>query len=112
MRLSSSSFLLNNGEYFKANEPGISWGGQGEVLQRIVIGFSPGLFPALANVTTPHQNPVDMAQKLTPLLAAQLQAQIIFAPMPIQDAIDLGRFLVHAAIMYTRFTPGANIVDG
>lgn len=96
----------------KPDEPGISWGGQGEVLQRIVIGFSPELFPALASVTNPPQDPADMAQKLTPLLAARLQAQIIFAPMPIQDAIDLGRFLVHAAIMYTRFTPGANIVGG
>jgi hypothetical protein len=32
--------------------------------------------------------------------------------MPIQDAIDLGRFLVHAAIMYSRFLPGAKIVGG
>lgn len=32
--------------------------------------------------------------------------------MPIQDAIDLAEFLVHAAIMYSRFSPGAQIVGG
>ena len=32
--------------------------------------------------------------------------------MPIQDVIDLARFLVHSAIMFTRFSMGPNIVGG
>ena len=94
------------------NTPGVSWGGQAEVLQRMILGFSPGLFDALAQVTQPAQNSKDMAQKLTPLLAARLQAPMVFAPMPIQDAIDLARFLVHAAAMFSRFIPGPNVVGG
>jgi len=32
--------------------------------------------------------------------------------MPIQDAIDLAGFLVHAAIAFSRFLPGMQIVGG
>jgi hypothetical protein len=94
------------------HEVGMSWGGVTEVLQRIIIGFSPQIFPVLAQVTQPPQNPAALASQLGPVLAANLQARIVFAPMPIQDVIDLARFLVHSAIMYSRFLPGPNIVGG
>jgi hypothetical protein len=60
----------------------------------------------------PPQNPAVLASQLGPVLAATLQANIVFAPMPIQDVIDLARFLVHASIMFTRFSLGPNIVGG
>jgi hypothetical protein len=97
------------------DQAGISWGGASEVIQRIVIGFSPSLFQVLADVTggpQGQQSAQQLSNQLNPLLVAKLQAAIVFAPMPIQDAIDLGRFLVHAAIMYSRFLPGAQIVGG
>ncbi len=94
------------------HEVGLSWGGATEVLQRMVMGFSPQIFPALAAVMQPPQNPAVLASQLGPVLAAQLQAPLVFAPMPIQDVIDLARFLVHSAIMYSRFLPGPNIVGG
>lgn len=61
------------------------------------------------------QQPVtaeDLSKQLSPILSVKLQAPLVFAPMPIQDAIDLARFLVHASIMYSRFLPGAQIVGG
>jgi hypothetical protein len=94
------------------HEVGLSWGGATEVLQRMVMGFSPQIFPALAAVMQPQQNPAVLASQLGPVLAAQLQAPLVFAPMPIQDVIDLARFFVHSAIMYSRFLPGPNIVGG
>jgi hypothetical protein len=94
------------------DQPGASWGGQGEVLQRIVLGFSQGLFDVLSQVSQPTRPPQQIMQELGPLLAANLQAPLVFAPMPIQDAIDLGRFLVHAAIMFSRFLPGPQVVGG
>jgi hypothetical protein len=100
----------------KLREPkdaGVSWGGQGEVLQRIILGFSPQLFDILSQVTqSPAGKPSEMAAKLGPILMANLQAPMVFAPMPIQDAIDLARFLVHAASMFSRFIPGPNVVGG
>jgi hypothetical protein len=96
----------------KPEEPGISWGGQTEVLQRMIIGVSPAIFNLLAEVAEPKQNPAEIAAKLMPLISARLQAPVVFAPMPIQDAIDVARFFVHAAIMFSRFSPGPNIVGG
>jgi hypothetical protein len=94
------------------DQPGASWGGQGEALQRLVLGFSQGLFQVLAQVSQPTKTPQQVMQELGPLLAANLQAPLVFAPMPIQDAIDLGRFLVHSAIMFSRFLPGPQVVGG
>jgi len=94
------------------HEAGLNWGGSTEALQRIILGFSPQLFPVLAGVIQPPQNPAALASQLMPVLSARLQAPVVFPPMPIQDAIDLGRFLVHTQIMFSRFLPGANIVGG
>lgn len=94
------------------HEVGLSWGGMSEVVQRIIVGFSPSLFQHLAGVMQPPQNPVALASQLGPVLAAKMQAPLVFNPMPIQDAIDLARFLVHSAIMFSRFLPGANMVGG
>jgi hypothetical protein len=98
------------------DQPGVSWGGMAEVIQRMILGYSPALFQVLADVSTPEGQVQITAQQLsaqlTPLLAQKLQAPLVFAPMPIQDAIDLARFLVHSVIMYTRFLPGAQVVGG
>ena len=98
------------------DEAGISWGGMGEALQRIVLGFSSGLFEVLADVGQAQGQPQvsarEVAAQLNKLLVAKLQAPVVFAPMPIQDAIDLGRFLVHATEMFSRFTPGSQSVGG
>ncbi|MGA8367392.1 MAG: hypothetical protein WB716_08755 [Candidatus Acidiferrales bacterium] len=94
------------------DQAGINWGGQTEVLQRLVLGFSPRIFQTLADVSKPTKTPEALMQELGPLLSAKVQAPIVFAPMPIQDAIDLGRFLVHSAIMFSRFLPGPQIVGG
>lgn len=94
------------------HEVGLSWGGATEVLQRMVVGFDPQIFQVLAQVIQPPQNPAVLTSQLQSVLAAQLQRPLVFAPMPIQDVIDLARFFVHSAIMYSRFLPGPNIVGG
>jgi len=98
------------------DQPGISWGGMGEALQRIILGFSPLLLQVLEGIRGgENEDDVTKAQlmgQLNQLLMTRLQAPFVFAPMPIQDAIDLSRFLVHAAIMFSRFTPGPQMVGG
>jgi hypothetical protein len=96
----------------KPETAGINWGGQTEVLQRIMLGFSPALFQVLGQISNPQQPATQIAQTVGTLLQARLQAPMIFAPMPIQDAIDLARFLIHAGIMFSRFLPGPNTVGG
>jgi hypothetical protein len=94
------------------HEVGLSWGGATEVLQRMVLGFSPMLFEVLAKVMQPQQNAAVLQSQLGPVLAANLQANLVFPPMPIQDVIDLARWFVHSAIMFSRFSTGPNIVGG
>ncbi|MGB7593905.1 MAG: hypothetical protein WBO19_21970 [Terriglobia bacterium] len=98
------------------DQPGITWGGMSEVLQRIILGFSPLIFQVLSEVSgtqgKPQTSPQELFNQLNALLVSKMQAPLVFAPMPIQDAIDLGRFLVYAAIMYSRFLPGAQVVGG
>ncbi len=67
------------------HEVGLSWGGMTEVLQRMVVGFDPQIFQVLAAVLQPPQNPAVLASQLGPVLAAQLQRPLVFAPMPIQE---------------------------
>jgi hypothetical protein len=92
-------------------EVGINWGGEGESIARLVLGFSPALPQVLASVIKPPPSPDDLGQ-LKNLLRDNLQAPLVFAPMPIQDAIDLAEWLVHTASMFSRFTPGAPSVGG
>jgi hypothetical protein len=94
------------------HEVGLSWGGATEVLQRMVLGFSPMLFEVLAKVMQPQQNASVLQSQLGPVLATNLQANLVFPPMPIQDVIDLARWFVHSAIMFSRFSTGPNIVGG
>jgi|SRR5271165_4220168 len=90
-------------------EVGINWGGEGgEAISRLVLGHSQALPGLLKGLLKPEH----LADEVMKVLAPQLQASVIFAPMPIQDAIDLAEFLVHTAIQFSRFLPGAQVVGG
>lgn len=94
----------------KKEEVGINWGGEGEAIHRLVLGFSerlPEVLRQAMNLTDPAQQRPVLAT-----LRSALQAPIVFSPMPIQDAIDLAEFLVHVAEAFSRFTPGAPTVGG
>jgi hypothetical protein len=84
---------------------GISWGGEVESIVRLLMGFSPRLQQILQKVA-PGQD----VNKLMTIIGGALQAPLVFAPMPIQDTIDLAEWLVQTAIMYSRFSPGAPVV--
>lgn len=88
---------------------GITWGGEGgEAIARLVMGHGNRLPMVLNGLLKPPGT----ADKLMKVIGPQLRAQLMFAPMPIQDAIDLADFLVHTAIQFSRFLPGAQVVGG
>jgi hypothetical protein len=90
---------------------GISWAGETESLARLLMGFSPRLSQLLQAVVKPIPSAPDLA-RLMGFLGGSLAAPLVFAPMPIQDTIDLAEWLVQVAIMYSRFSPGASVVGG
>lgn len=87
---------------------GCFWHGQPELINRILNGYSANLSQALVNLKV---DPADVPA-YTNAIAAQTQVPLIQADMPIQDAIDLATFLADATVKFTKFAPGANVVDG
>ncbi|MCH8854633.1 MAG: hypothetical protein IID41_18550 [Planctomycetes bacterium] len=87
---------------------GAHWQGEPEAICRIVNGYGDGLQDALRELKVPDEQ-IGPAMKV---IKSRLASQLITAPMPIQDAIDLARFLVHVTIMYKRFDEGAPTVGG
>jgi hypothetical protein len=88
---------------------GINWGGEGgEAISRLFLGYSQGLPQTLADIIKDPKQAEEIVKGLGP----RLQANLIFAPMPIQDAIDLAEFLVHTAVQFSRFSPGPQVVGG
>ena len=95
----------------KGDPVGISWAGEAESVARLLTGFSPRLPQIMQSVMKPTPSAPDL-HRLIGVLASQLQAPLVFPPMPIQDTIDLAEWLVQTAIMYSRFSPGAPVVGG
>lgn len=89
---------------------GASWWGQPEAISRLLTGMSMGAPEALANLGLGLD--FSQAQQVVAGMVAQLNPQMVPAAMPIQDAIDLAEFLVHATIQYVRFSPGPPTVGG
>jgi hypothetical protein len=90
------------------DDVGAIWYGQGEAVARIVKGYGGDLPQALMQIGIPLNRIPQAMDQITQIVNVPLMV----APMPIQDAIDLGEFLVHVAIMFSRFTPGAPSVGG
>ena len=109
------SLYIENGQLrgpemlHKLEDAGISWGGDGgDAIARLLLGYGNKLPEIVRNAVRPEH----AGESLLQLLTAQLATPVMFAPMPIQDAIDLAEFLVHTAIQFSRFTPGAQVVGG
>ncbi|WP_138415573.1 hypothetical protein [Sinomonas gamaensis] len=91
-----------------AGSTGAVWWGQPEAIARILNGLSLDTAAALTNMGVP----ADQAPLAVAAIQQQVQTQLVVSAMPIQDAIDLAEFLVHATIQYVRFSPGGPTVGG
>jgi hypothetical protein len=78
---------------------GVLWDGQYEALNRLVLGLGYNIGAALVR----HGIPVKDAPELQAKLIEDLYATLAVPAMPIQDAVDLARFLVETTIGFIRF---------
>lgn len=78
---------------------GVLWDGQYEALNRLILGTGFEIGAALAR----HGVPADQVPALQANLVGDLYATLSVPAMPIQDAIDLARFLVETTIGFVRF---------
>jgi hypothetical protein len=91
------------------NESGLVWNGQPEAISRLVIGYGTQLPDVLSNNLGV---PPDQIEPVLNVLQQALQAPLVVPAMPIQDAIDLAKFLVDLTVNFSRFMPGAPTVGG
>jgi len=90
-------------------EVGLTWAGEPEALNRLIMGRSTNL-PALLQTQLGVQ-PAQMNQAITNI-QAQIQMPVVIPAMPLQDAVDLAEFMVDLTIKFSRFKLGAPTVGG
>jgi hypothetical protein len=86
----------------------ISWGGQPEAINRLLLGYGQGLPEALLIAGLPQEK-LDACMRH---VASITQTNLANPAMPTIDAIDLARFLVETTKLYVRFSIGSNTVGG
>lgn len=82
-----------------------AWRGQGEAIDRILRGYSTQLYEHMVALGI---TPADAIRLLTTLPNPPL----MHPGMPIQDVIDLARYLLNATSDFVRFSPGPPTVHG
>lgn len=81
---------------------GITWGGQRELVDRLIQGFDPRVLQIVSN--TLHATPAQMTQLGQNLLA--LQMAIPLQAMALQDCVDLAIFFIRTTISGQKLTVG------
>lgn len=86
----------------------ISWGGQTEAINRLLLGYGQGLPEALLSAGLP----ADQLEACLWHVGARTQADLANPAMPTRDAIDLAMFLADVQKQFVRFSIGSNTVGG
>lgn len=97
-------------EYFAGQgEFGITWGGQRELVDRLLQGFDPEL-PSLVRT---HRNlSDDEASELEKHLREKLNLHIPYPFLPLQDCVDLSTLLIRTTISFQTWLVGVRGVGG
>ncbi len=92
----------------RENEAGITWNGEPEAITRLYLRHRTGTANALQDLGLSS----DEAKRIAQGLRDRLSVPMVIPPMPIQDAIDLARFLCRNNYNFSKFAPGAPTVGG
>lgn len=90
------------------DDVGIHWFGEIEAIGRLYKGFSLGLGDVLEEAKLSPEK----IQEVIDICNDRLIIPLATPPMPIQDAINLARFLVEMTEQFSKYTPGAPTVAG
>jgi 20S proteasome alpha/beta subunit len=81
----------NAGEQF-----GMTWGGQHEIVGRIIHGYDPALLPLLQHAL--DLSPEQLQRVKQAIAAQQLEYRIPYMVLPLQDCVDLATFLIRTTM--------------
>jgi len=87
----------------RENPWGISWQGMPEALNRLVRGYSSGVYNGLIKSGIPEPD-------VQRFLGGIEVEPLIHDAMPLQDAIDLVHYLIEVTTGFVRFAPGVPMV--
>ncbi|MCR6481159.1 hypothetical protein NU688_33725 [Variovorax sp. ZS18.2.2] len=87
---------------------GPRWAGDTEALDRLVLGLSSRFTEALVDMGVE----LDLARQIRSDTAGRLYADLTLPAMPIQDAIDLAKYLADTAARFSQFSLKAATVGG
>lgn len=87
---------------------GPRWAGDTEALNRMILGYGDQLLPALRTAGLEPEN----EDALMSHIRGHLHRQLYLPAMPIQDAIDLARFLAETAARFSHFSMNAATIGG
>lgn len=93
---------------YEATHFGPRWAGETEAIDRLVLGIGSRTMEALQQIGLDEPT----ANHVVAELIQRLCATLFLPAMPIQDAIDLARFLVDAASKFAHFTLRPATVGG
>lgn len=89
------------------SQPALVWNGQEDAITRLIKGYIAEL-PSVMKLCQVEDAKISLVMEKL----GAIEQPLITAPMPIQDAIDVGEFLVDLTARYVRFRPGAPTVGG
>jgi hypothetical protein len=90
------------------SECGSNWDGEYEPLSRLILGVG----TKFRDILIAEGVSAEEADSAVAKIRDKLEAPILLAAMPIQDAIDLARFMVETTIGFMRFSLGVSTVGG
>ena len=82
------------------NDFGIRWAGETEALDRLILGRSLAIVGSAVKNGLDESSAIDMLSKMAP----DIFECLVMSAMPIQDAIDLARYLVETTIGFFKFS--------
>jgi hypothetical protein len=100
-------------ETLPAGQFGATWGGQNQIVARLINGFDP-MTPTVARdfLQVPGVVPQGQLDPLDVELRTKLAARIPWQFLPLQDCVDLSIFLVRATITLQKWTVDIRGVGG
>jgi hypothetical protein len=100
-------------ETLPAGQFGATWGGQHQIVSRLINGFDP-MAPQVARefLHALHEVPQGQLDPLDVDLRTKLAAKIPWQFLPLQDCVDLSIFLVRATITLQKWTVDIRGVGG
>ena len=79
---------------------GARWAGEEDALDRLILGRTSAILPSAIKKGVEH----DKALEIISAMGPDLYAALIMPAMPIQDAIDLARYLVETTVGFSGFS--------